>query len=158
MMDPANDELHAKRTASLARIEKLAYWLDDAFEIPIIHKRIGIDGVIGFVPFIGDLAGVGLSSLMIGEALRLGAPKRLWMRMGANVGVDFLVGLVPIAGDIFDVAYKSNRRNQKLIQKWLQEATGNTPKQKRWPGTTSIVISLALALVVSVGLWQAVFG
>lgn len=158
MTDRSDADLHAKRTASLARIDKLAYWLDDAFEIPVIRKRIGIDGIIGFVPFIGDFVGVGLSSLMIGEALRLGAPKRLWMRMGANVGVDFVVGLVPIAGDLFDVVYKANRRNQKMMQKWLQEATGDTPERKRWPGNTTLLLSVALALVVSVGLWRAVFG
>jgi len=158
MTNRSDHDLNTRRTASLKRIDKLAWWLDDAFEIPVIGKRIGVDGLLGFIPFVGDFVGVGLSSLMIGEAMRLGAPRRLWLRMGANVGVDFVVGLVPLAGDIFDVAFKANRRNQKLMQAWLQEATGNTPAEKKWPGRTMLLLSIGAALVVSVGLWQAVFG
>lgn len=158
MTDQSAGDLHARRTASLARIDKLSWWLDDAFEIPLIRKRIGVDGIIGLIPFIGDFVGLGLSSLMIGEALRLGAPRRLWLRMGANIGVDFLVGLVPVAGDIFDVAFKANRRNQKLMQAWLQEVTGQADDDKKWWGGTTLLISLAAALVVSIGLWRAVFG
>ena len=158
MSNVSSPSLQAKRAASLARMKKLAWWLDEAFEIPVIRKRIGLDGIIGFVPFVGDFVGMGLSSLMIGEAIRLGAPRRLWLRMGANVGIDFLVGLVPIAGDIFDVAYRANTRNQKLMQRWLQDVTGEAPEDKKWPGGTTLLLCVAAALVVSVGLWRAVFG
>ncbi|WP_199671513.1 DUF4112 domain-containing protein [Salinisphaera sp. Q1T1-3] len=158
MSEPAASEaLDARRRASLARIEKLAYWLDDAFRIPIIGKRIGLDGIIGFLPFAGDFAGLAMSTLMIGEAVRLGAPKRLWLRMGANVGIDFLVGLVPVVGDLFDIYYKANRRNQKLLQRWLARVTGEPPAGTG-PGMATIGLCLALGLVVTIGLWRAVFG
>ncbi|KEZ77480.1 DUF4112 domain-containing protein [Salinisphaera hydrothermalis] len=157
MTDHANPDLQAKRRASLARIQKLAYWLDDAFRVPIIGKRVGIDGIIGMVPFAGDFAGLALSSLMIGEAVRLGAPKRLLVRMGANVGVDFVIGLVPVAGDLFDMAYKANRRNQALVQRWLEEVTGES-KGSRGKESVAILLGVAAALVVCVGLWRAVFG
>lgn len=156
MTDHANPALQAKRRASLARIQKLAYWLDDAFRVPVIGKRVGIDGIIGIVPFAGDFAGLALSSLMIGEAVRLGAPKRLLLRMGANVGVDFVVGLVPVAGDLFDMAYKANRRNQALMQRWLEDVTGES--SSRGVGSMAILLGMAAALVVCIGLWRAVFG
>lgn len=157
MPDHATSDLQGRRRASLARIQKLAFWLDDAFRIPVIGKRVGIDGIIGIVPFIGDFAGLALSSLMIGEALRLGAPKRLIARMGLNVGVDFLVGLVPLAGDLFDIVYKANRRNQALMQRWLEEVTGE-PRADRGAGSAVILLGVAAALVVSIALWRAVFG
>ena len=156
MTDHANPALQAKRRASLARIQKLAYWLDDAFRVPVIGKRVGIDGIIGIVPFAGDFAGLALSSLMIGEAVRLGAPKRLLLRMGSNVGVDFVVGLVPVAGDLFDMAYKANRRNQALMQRWLEDVTGES--SSRGVGSMAILLGMAAALVVCIGLWRAVFG
>lgn len=156
MSDRANPDLQARRRASLARIQKLAYWLDDAFRVPVIGKRVGIDGIIGILPFVGDFAGLALSSLMIGEAVRLGAPKRLLARMGTNVGVDFAVGLVPVAGDLFDMAYKANRRNQALMQRWLEDVTGES-KGSRGVGSVAILLGVA-ALVVCVGLWHAVFG
>lgn len=157
MPDHAHSNLQAKRRASLARIQKLAYWLDDAFRVPVIGKRVGIDGLIGIVPIAGDFAGLALSSLMIGEAVRLGAPKRLLVRMGANVGVDFVVGLIPVAGDLFDMAYKANRRNQALMQRWLEDVTGES-SGTGGAGNVAIVLGVAAALVVSVGVWRAVFG
>jgi hypothetical protein len=35
--------------------------------------------------------------------------------MLVNWGIDFTVGLIPIVGDIFDIAFKSNTRNVKLL-------------------------------------------
>ena len=96
MSESRVDDLTAKRQASLARMEKLAYWLDDAFRIPIIGKRIGIDGILGLLPVAGDFAGLALSSLTVGEALRLGAPKTLLVRMAGNVGLDFVLGSIPL--------------------------------------------------------------
>lgn len=168
MSEPTSAELRAKRRASLARIEKLAFWLDDAFRIPVIGKRVGVDGILGFLPFAGDFAGLALSSLMIGEAMRLGAPRRLWVRMLGNVGIDFAIGLVPLLGDVFDIYFKANRRNQRLMQRWLAEATGASSSaagrgrsqkgSSAGPGTLTVLLCLVLGLVVTVGLWRAVFG
>lgn len=126
MPDHANADLQARRRASLVRIRKLAYWLDDAWRVPMIGKRVGIDGLIGLLPVVGDFSGLLLSSLIIGEAVRLGAPKRLLIRMGSHVGVDFAVGLIPVAGDLFDMTYKANRRNQALIERWLVHVTAES--------------------------------
>ena len=158
MNDTVSPALLAKRRASLSRIDRLAWWLDDAFEIPVIRKRVGIDGIAGLVPFAGDLVGAGLSSLLVIEALRLGAPKSVWMRMGANAGVDFLVGLVPVVGDIFDIAWKANRRNERVLRRWLEKATQTEKKTARWGGALGVSLGLAAAFIVTVVLWRALFG
>ena len=158
MNDAVSPTLLAKRRASLSRIEKVAWWLDDAFELPIIRKRVGLDGLFGIVPFAGDLVGTGLSSLIVVEALRLGAPKRVWMRMGANVGVDFVVGLVPLVGDLFDFAWKANRRNERVLRRWLEQETAEQTKKSRWGGVVGISLGLACASIVTVALWRALFG
>jgi hypothetical protein len=49
------------------------------------------------------------------EAVRLGAPGHLLTRMIANVAIDTGLGAIPIAGDIFDLLFKSNTRNLKLL-------------------------------------------
>ena len=160
MSESRVDDLTAKRQASLARMEKLAYWLDDAFRIPIIGKRIGIDGILGLLPVAGDFAGLALSSLTVGEALRLGAPKTLLVRMAGNVGLDFVLGSIPLLGDIFDIYYKANRRNQHLMQRWLSDVTatpGAADKSKN-KATVSIVIGAAAAAVAGLGIWRAIVG
>jgi Domain of unknown function (DUF4112) len=49
------------------------------------------------------------------EARRLGVPVSKLGRMGLNVGIDAVVGAVPLVGDLFDVAWKANRRNLRLL-------------------------------------------
>jgi hypothetical protein len=39
--------------------------------------------------------------------------------MLANVALDGIVGAVPLVGDVFDVMWRANRRNMRLLQDWL---------------------------------------
>jgi hypothetical protein len=39
--------------------------------------------------------------------------------MLSNVAVDGLVGLVPVAGDAFDVMFRANIRNVRMLKRWL---------------------------------------
>jgi hypothetical protein len=61
------------------------------------------------------------------EAKRLGASKFLLTRMAMNVGIDWLVGSIPLLGDIFDVGFKANRRNIKLLRDTLTASSPSRP-------------------------------
>ena len=39
----------------------------------------------------------------------------------ANVAVDGVVGLVPVAGDAFDVMFRANVRNVRMLKRWLDK-------------------------------------
>ena len=67
----------------------------------------------------GDLLGIVLSSIILAEAFRLGAGRRVLARMAMNIAVEGFAGLVPIAGDVFDAAWKANQRNVRLLGEWL---------------------------------------
>lgn len=117
------------REASLARLETLAHFMDTAFVIPGINRRVGFDALIGLVPVIGDVAGMVISSFIVYEAKRLGAPRWLVARMGLNVAFDGLLGVVPLAGDLFDAAFKANRRNVRLLRRWMERSGGLRPSE-----------------------------
>ncbi len=112
----------ASPEASLVRLEALAHILDSAFLIPGINRRVGLEAVIGLVPVVGDIAGMVISSYIVYEAKRLGAPRWLIARMALNVAFDGAVGVVPLAGDLFDAAFKANRRNVRLLRRWLERS------------------------------------
>ena len=96
--------------------------LDEAFRIPGTPIRFGLDGLIGLVPGLGDVV-AGLLSVIIPFAAWLrGAPYVTLARMLFNVAVGVLVGSIPLLGDIFDIAWKTNRRNYRLLQRQLREA------------------------------------
>jgi hypothetical protein len=103
------------------RLKQLAWLLDSSIPIPGTRLTIGIEALIGLFPFIGDLIGVLLSSYILGEAARLGAPKSVLARMSGNVALEGLVGIIPFAGDVFDAAFKANQRNVRLLEAWLED-------------------------------------
>lgn len=115
--------LHARRVASLQRLERWATLLDTAVVVPGTGIRLGLDAVVGLLPGIGDLISALLSMVMVVEALRVRAPLWVWLRMCLNIGIDFVIGLVPVAGDVGDVFYRANTRNVRLLRRWLQAST-----------------------------------
>jgi hypothetical protein len=102
--------------AAERRLERLATLLDSAFVIPGTGIRFGADPLLGLVPGAGDLVALGLSGYMLLEAHRLEAPASLLTRMAANIALDAAVGSIPLLGDLFDVAFKANRRNMRLLR------------------------------------------
>jgi hypothetical protein len=108
------------RQDRIARIDALATLLDTAFIVPGTNVRFGLDALIGLVPGIGDAITTAMSLYIVHEARQLGAPRYLIVRMLANVALDGIVGAVPVVGDAFDVIWRANRRNMRLLQDWLQ--------------------------------------
>jgi len=121
----------------------LAILLDEAFRIPGTQIRFGLDGIIGLVPGLGDVL-AGLLSLVIPLAAWVrGVPYVTLLRMAANLGIGVLVGTVPLFGDIFDIAWKANRRNYRLLCRHLGE-----PRQHTWRDWSFLLLlAMALALV-----------
>jgi len=107
------------RRERAARLHALASLLDTALVIPGINVRFGLDALIGLVPGIGDALTTALSLFIIYEARQLGAPRHLILRMIGNVALDGMVGAVPLVGDAFDLMWRANRRNVRLLQNWL---------------------------------------
>jgi hypothetical protein len=109
------------REQRLARLEALAKLLDVAFILPGTNIRYGIDGLIGLIPVVGDLITTAISLWLVREARALGAPWHVTARMLGNVAIDGAVGLVPLAGDAFDVMFRANVRNVRLLRRWLEK-------------------------------------
>ena len=128
-----------------ATLERLAFVLDNAIPLPG-GFRIGLDGIIGLIPGLGDVAGSALSSFIILQASRLGAPRSVLLRMAGNVALETLVGVIPVAGDLFDFAWKANLRNVQLLERHLIE-----PSRTRRHSVllVSLVIATLLALSVA---------
>ena len=109
------------REQRLARLDAIAKLLDVAFILPGTNIRYGIDGLIGLIPVIGDIITTAISLWLVREARALGAPWYLTARMLGNVAVDGVVGIVPFVGDAFDVMFRANMRNMRLLRRWLDK-------------------------------------
>lgn len=103
--------------------------LDNQFQIPGTSIRVGLDGILGLIPGIGDTISVGLSLLILAEAVQLHVRKRTLAKMAGNIALDWVIGLVPLVGDAFDILYKANMRNLALLEADLaaRERAGSPP-------------------------------
>lgn len=112
------------------KLRALAWLLDSSIRLPG-GFRIGVDALIGLVPFLGDAAGVLVSGYIVREAARLGVPRTVLLRMIGNVAIEGIIGLVPILGDVFDAAWKANQRNVKLLEQHLDDPAATTRSSRR---------------------------
>ena len=111
------------REQRLARLDAVAKLLDIAFIVPGTKIRYGIDGIIGLIPVVGDLIATAFSLWLVREARALGAPWHITARMLGNVAIQGVVGTVPVAGDAFDVLFRANIRNVRMLRRWMDRQT-----------------------------------
>ncbi|AOL22233.1 protein of unknown function (DUF4112) [Erythrobacter litoralis] len=103
------------------RVEALEFLLERSLRIPGVKVPIGLDGLIGLVPILGDIITTALGAYIVWEARNLGLSKWQLTRMGANVAFDAMLGIVPLVGDAADFFFRSNTRNLKILRKHLDK-------------------------------------
>jgi hypothetical protein len=96
-------------------LEVVARFMDNQFAIPVLEWRFGMNAIIDLIPGIGDIATTLVALYVLISAVRYRVPKITLLRMGVNIAIYFLVGLIPWVGDLFDVWWKPNIRNLKLL-------------------------------------------
>jgi hypothetical protein len=102
------------------RIEAMEKLLERSLPLPGTKRAVGLDAVAGLVPVAGDVVTAAMGAWLIWEARNLGMPKTKLWRMAANVGFDTLLGAIPFVGDAFDVLFRSNSRNLRIVKRHLE--------------------------------------
>jgi hypothetical protein len=152
----------AEKRIVMNRLGRLAWLMDDFINIPGTKFKVGFDPLLGLLPWLGDAAGSVVSSFMISEAARLGVPKSLLLKMAFNIIMDALLGVLPLVGDIFDLGWKANSRNFKLLEKYLEKPRKTVIESRFF---VVILIVLIVGFVIFLGtmvflmlqaLWNAV--
>ena len=108
----------------VAAVRALANLMDAAFTLPGTNIRVGLDALLGLLPVIGDAISSAIGSYIIVIASHLGVSKAVLARMALNQGIDMLIGIVPLVGDVFDIGWKANLRNAKLLEQALADPRG----------------------------------
>lgn len=113
----------------VARLKKLEQRLDRQFSL--FGVQFGLDGIIGLVPVVGDIFTGAMGLYLILEARRLGAKRWTMARMLTNWALDFGLGAIPVVGDFFDIAFKSNSKNLRLLIADLEKRAVELREVKR---------------------------
>ena len=133
----------AERLCSDENLDLFAHLLDDWFRLPFTPIRVGLDGLIGLIPGLGDiLAGIASFVLVFAAWIR-GVPYVTLLRMMVNIAIEVLIGSIPLFGDIFDIAWKANRRNYNLMTRHLRQ-----PHRHTWRDYAFLAILFAVVLAI----------
>jgi hypothetical protein len=115
--------------------------------IPIGRWRIGLDGIIGLVPGLGDLVGAVISALIVVAGVRAKLPGSAIARMVANVAIEAVAGAVPFLGDVFDMAWKANTKNVAIFREALH---GQRSRRRDTIFVAGLLLALAAIVAVPV--------
>jgi hypothetical protein len=135
---------------SSEHLDYVATLLDDMWSIPGTKIRFGLDGLIGWIPGIGDAAAGVASCIIIFASWRRGVRPITLARMAANVLLESTVGAVPILGDVFHIVWKANRRNYRLLMREKEEPGRNT--QRDWLFFALLVVAAIAVIAIPVGI------
>jgi hypothetical protein len=128
----------------LKHLGRLAKLMDVQFRIPGTDIRFGLDGIIGLIPGAGDLSTFAVSGYMLWIMANNGASSYVLARMTVNILIDALIGAIPFIGDIFDIAFKANMRNLRLMQQYYEEGRH---RGSAWKVIIPVLVILFLIIV-----------
>jgi hypothetical protein len=136
-------------------LDILSHLLDDFIKVPGLPIRFGLDGIMGAVPWIGDILGGIASCIIIIAAFVRGASYGVLLRMLANVGIEVAVGGIPVLGDAFDIAWRANRRNYALLTGSLYEPRKYTIRSWLFLIALCAVLMVLVLLPIFLTAWVA---
>lgn len=142
----------ARAAARLNQLRKVARVWEELLPLPIVRRRIGLDGLVGLVPGVGDVAGALVAGYGLVVAAQLRAPASVLGRMLLNIALDALIGAVPLLGDLFDIGWKAQGRNIALLERWLAAPD----RERRRSVTLLAVLAAGLLAAVVATTWLAV--
>jgi len=126
---------------------KISWLLDECIKVPGTNLRFGLDPLLGMFPYGGETVATIVGTVIIGEAGKKGLPVKTLIRMGGNMLLNAGVGVIPVLGDLFSFWFKSNSRNYRMLNTYLESDHGAEEPGGWWPvmlitGTVVTVFAL----------------
>ena len=127
-------------------LDLLSHLLDDFIRIPGTPIRFGLDGIVGFIPGIGDILGGLASTIIIVAAWARGVPPVVLARMVLNVAIETAAGALPVVGNLFDIGWRANRRNYALLA--ASVGLPGPTRRRSWLFLAAVCLALAALLAI----------
>lgn len=134
------------KSQNINDLKYLAHNLDSKFQLPFGIK-VGLDGVIGLIPGIGDFITNSISIYIVLRAALIGCGPSLILKMCLNILIENIIDVLPVVGNLFDFFWKSNLKNIHIIEEYLESPSKALLKSRL------LAISLVLFLATLLGLF-----
>lgn len=138
--------------AKLRTSKKVSWLLDECIRIPGTNIRFGLDPILGLLPYGGESVATVIGATILGQAGKKGIPFRSLLRMGGNMLVNAGVGTIPVVGDLFSVWFKSNSRNYRMLNTWMESEEGDEERGGWWP-VLFVFFIIGTVIVLNIVSW-----
>jgi hypothetical protein len=130
-----------------ALLDLVSFVMDRLVQVPGTRLRIGLNSLALLLPVFGDV----ITSLISVGILAIGltsyqVPRIVAFRMVLNTLLDTSIGWIPVVGDLFDMFFKADTRNVRLLQEHL--GRGTRPPRATWRHWAFVLGLLAAFLAV----------
>ncbi len=136
--------------------KRISWLLDECIRIPGTQIRFGLDPIIGLIPWGGETIATLMGATVLGEATKKGIPFKTLLRMGANMIVNAGVGTIPVIGDLFSAWFKSNSKNYRMLNEFLDSEDGAQASGGWWP-VILVIATVGIVLLLNVLSWFFMF-
>jgi len=142
------DEPPNQSQGALALLELLSFLMDRAFEVPGTRVRFGFNSVLLLLPLAGDLIAtlISLGIVSIGVSL-VRVPRIVAVRMLLNTLLDACISWIPIVGNAWDVWFKADTRNVRLLQHYAGwNGAEPPPTWRHWLFVGALLLGIVAVL------------
>jgi len=77
---------------------------------------VGLDGLLAWVPAVGDAYSLGAGAYLLAQGYRARASKATLAKMAGMIGLDALFDVVPVVGYAADTWFRAHARAARLLQ------------------------------------------
>jgi hypothetical protein len=100
---------------------------------------LGIDGVLSWIPAVGEFYSLGAGAFILVQGVRGGAPASVLARAAFILGVRTFGDVIPLAGPLFADVFTAHKWAARMVVRAIDERRGivtDEPRRSRWAGST----------------------
>jgi uncharacterized protein DUF4112 len=143
----------------LALLDLVSFVMDRLVEVPGTKVRVGLNTLLLLLPVVGDAFSSAVSVFILTVGLSVfKVPRIVAARMMMNSLIDASIGWIPVVGDVFNLWFKADTRNVRLLMQYAGKTDAEQPSTWRhWAFVLGMGLGFLLVLsLIVVGIWALI--
>ena len=143
----------------LALLDLVSFIMDRMIEVPGTKVRVGLNTLLLLLPIVGDAFSSAVSAAILTIGLSVfRVPRIIAVRMMLNSLIDASIGWIPVLGDVFNLWFKADTRNVRLLIEYAGRPDQEPPSTwKHWLIVVGMVLLFLLIMtLIGMGVWSLI--
>jgi hypothetical protein len=143
----------------LALLDLVSFIMDRMIEVPGTKVRVGLNTLLLLLPIVGDAFSSAISAAILTIGLSVfRVPRIIAVRMMMNSLIDASIGWIPVLGDVFNLWFKADTRNVRLLIEYAGRTEQEPPSiWKHWLFVIGMtLLFLVILTLIGMGAWSLI--